>query len=95
MQRNLLNVSQAADLLHFLVDLSLRRFLPQHPAEIVDLGRDELVVLRQQANGGILQVALGHGDHLGGSQWFISHTKLATKVGCESNPTAEITFFAR
>ena len=63
-----------ADLLHLLVDLRLRRLLTEDPAEVVDFGRDELVVLRQQANGGILQVALRHGDHLGGSGRLISHT---------------------
>src|SRR2546423_3665980 len=72
-----------ADLLHLLVDLRLRGFFAQNAAEVIDFRRDELVVLRQEADSGALKIAFRHRDHLAGAQCFVGHTELATSYQME------------
>lgn len=55
---------EAANEKDFLVDLHLSGPVAEHPAEVLDLRGHEPVVLRQQADGGTLQVALRDGDEL-------------------------------
>ena len=55
---------QAPHELHFLIDVVLRRPVAEDSAEVVDFRRNEFVVLRQEANGGVLEVAFGNGNHL-------------------------------
>jgi len=52
-----------------LVDLTLRRFIAKDAPEVQQLGRHQLVVLRQEAGCGALEIAVGDGDEL----WSLSH----------------------
>src|SRR5207247_5046654 len=47
---------------NLLVDVDLRRPVAEHSAQIIHLGGDQLVVLGEEADRGVLQVAFGHGD---------------------------------
>src|ERR1700745_1763537 len=61
---------------HLLVDLDLRRFVAEHASQVVDFGRHEAIVLRQEAGRGVLEIAFGDGDELvGTNQNLLAHEK--------------------
>src|SRR6476646_7404119 len=85
---------ELADLQHFLVDLLLRSALAQDASKVIDLGGDELVVLRQQAERSALQVAFGHGYGFGSFRGLFAHGDRNDGFR-RSNPSIAITFFDR
>src|ERR1051325_211779 len=56
-----------------LVDGVLRRAIAEDPAKVIHLGGDQLVVLGEEADRGVLEVAFGHGDHFRRSRALIAH----------------------
>src|SRR5205823_3573014 len=85
---------ELADLHDFLVDLLLRSAVAEDASKVIDLGGHELVVLRQQAEGGALQVAFGHGDGLGSFRGLFAHADRNDGFG-RSNPSSSVTVFDR
>src|SRR3954453_21753409 len=83
---------ELANLQHFLVDLLLRGAVAEDASKVIDLGRDELVVLRQQTERGALQVAFGHGDGLGIFRGLFAHRDRNDGVG-RSNPSKFVYLF--
>src|SRR5213075_1126172 len=51
---------------HLLVDLALGRFVAEDTTQVFDFRRDQLVVLREEANRCGLEIAFRDGDELGG-----------------------------
>src|SRR5258706_2701506 len=84
---------ELANLQHFLVDLLLRSALAEDASKVIDLRRDQLVVLRQQAESSALQVAFGHGDGLGRFRGLFAHGN-RNDDRCRSNPASAPTVFA-
>ena len=58
---------------HLLVDLHLRRLLTEHTAQILDFGRDQLVVLGKEADRCALEVAFRDGNELWCSLDLLDH----------------------
>src|SRR5438034_9022757 len=72
---------ELAHLEDLLLDLPLRRLLAEDAAKIINLRRDQLVVLGKEANGGVLKVAFRHGDQLRCSGDLIAHTFSHVRFG--------------
>src|ERR1043166_5935656 len=77
-----------ADEHHLLVDLSLRRLVAEHAAQVLDFCRDQLVVLRKEANRCALEVAFRDSDELWGPGDVLAHTFPNDDCG-SSNPKDE------
>src|SRR5207244_593996 len=61
---------------NLLVDVVLRSPIAEDSAKVIHLGGDQFVVLGEEADRGVLEVAFGHGDHLRHSRDLIAHVKL-------------------
>src|SRR6266849_1504298 len=72
---------ELAHLEDLLLDLPLRRLLAEDAAKIINLRRDQLVVLGKEADGGVLKVAFRHGDQLRRSGDLIAHTFSNVRFG--------------
>src|SRR4051794_33387382 len=85
---------ELANLHHLLVDLLLRSAFAEDASKVIDLGGNELVVLRQQTERGALQVAFGHGDGLGSFRDLFAHRDRNDGFR-ESNPANSFPFSDR
>src|SRR5678816_793948 len=68
-----------------LVDVGLRRPIAEDSAKVIHLGGDQSVVLGEEAGGGGLEIAFGHGDQFRHSRGLIAHEK-SNDCSQESNP---------
>src|ERR1051326_6136092 len=59
---------------HFLVDLPLRRPVAEHTPQVLDFGRDQLVVLQEEEDRCGLEIAFRDSDELRGLGGVLAHT---------------------
>src|SRR5688500_16247318 len=90
-----LTPGQLPDQLHLLVDLRLGGAVAEDAAEVVDFRRYELVVLRKEAAGRALKVALRYRDLLRDSFALLVHDDFPTHEACRNHPIACRSPFAR
>src|SRR5438105_2875664 len=82
---------QLADLKNLLFNLALRRLFPENTAKVVHFRRDQFVVLREEANRGVLKISFRYGDQLGSSRGLLAHKILNVRFD-ESNPVVDYRF---
>ena len=88
-----LTPGQLSDELHFLVDLRLSGAIAEDAAQVIDLRRHELVVLRKQARRGALKIALRYRDLLRDSFALIDHDDFQRTNRAGIILTPELTVF--